>query len=71
MVGIVGCRWSCNIWLRLATVPLRAPEGLEEGDRDQAAGVGKRRIAGFIPIRVVLAADDVEKVSTGETQLLI
>lgn len=52
----------------LGAVALGAAEHLEIGDGDQAAGVGQGGIAGLVPVGVVLAADDVEKIALGKGQ---
>lgn len=54
----------------LGTVSLCAAEGLKKGDGDEAARVGQGGVAGLVPVRVRLAADDVEEVAAREAQLL-
>ncbi len=68
MVGVFG--GARAVWLGLAAVALVAPEGLEEADRDQAAGVRQRGVACLVPVLVVLATDDVKEVAAREAQLL-
>ncbi|EFE38731.1 hypothetical protein TRV_06605 [Trichophyton verrucosum HKI 0517] len=54
----------------VSAVPLVLADDLEEGDGDEAAGVGEERVAGLVPVLVVLSADDVEEVSLAEGELL-
>ena len=41
-------------------------DNLEKGDGDEAPGVGDEGIAGFVPVGVVLPADDVKEVALTE-----
>ena len=55
----------------MAAVSFCSAECLEESNRHEATSVGKGRVAGLVPIGIVFAANDVEKVASRETQLLI
>lgn len=61
---------ACAVWLRLAAVALVAPKSLEESNRDKSAGIGQRGVAGLVPVWVIFATDNMEKVAARETQLL-
>lgn len=54
-----------------AAVALVLADNLEEGHGDEAAGVGDQRIAGLVPIGVVLATDYVEEVALSKGQFLV
>lgn len=68
--GLGGGGWSDAGALGLGAVSLGSAQGLEEGDGHQAAGVGQGWVACFVPVGVVLAADNVKEVASGEAQLL-
>jgi hypothetical protein len=50
-------------FIRLPTISLCLAEGLEESHGDEASRIGHRRIAGLVPIRIVLAANNVKEVA--------
>lgn len=63
----------CSLWaatVRLLAVPLSLAQRLEKGHGHKTPRIRQRRIASLVPVRIVLAADDVEKVAFGEAQLL-
>lgn len=70
MIGVLGRRSAGRRTIRLSTVSLCPAECLEEGDRDEAPGVRERGVACLVPVGVVLSADDVEEVTSGEAELL-
>lgn len=69
LVGVMVMQ-VCRRVDRVSAVPLVLADDLEEGDWDEAAGVGEERVAGLVPVLVVLSADDVEEVSLAERELL-
>lgn len=52
------------------TIPFVFADDFEERDGDEAAGVRDERIAGFVPVGVVLSADHVEEIALAEGQFL-
>lgn len=54
----------------LGAVALGTAKCLKESHRDKAARIGQGRVAGFVPVLVMLATNDVKKVAAGETQFL-
>lgn len=69
MVWVLVCsRWAATI--RLLAVPLSLAQRLEKGYGHETPRIRQRRIASLVPVRIVLAADDVEKIAFGEAQLL-
>lgn len=53
-----------------ATVSAGFANDLEKGDRHQPPRTRDERVAGFVPIRIVLPADDVKEVTLAEGQFL-
>jgi hypothetical protein len=54
----------------LTAVPLGTSQSLKECDGHQAPSVGQSRIAGLVPVRVVLTTDYMEEVATRKPELL-
>lgn len=55
---------------RMETVSLVFADNLEKGHRHQPPSSRDQRIAGFVPVQGVLAADDVKKVALAEGEFL-
>ena len=55
---------------RMETVSLVFADNLEKGHGHQPPGSRDQRIAGFVPVQGVLAADDVKKVALAEGEFL-
>ena len=51
-------------------MPLGLPNMLKVCHRDESASVWYQRIAGFVPVRIVLSADNMEEVAFCETEFL-
>lgn len=60
---------SAHLWLRSA-VALGSPKRLEIRDGDKTAGVWEGGIAGFVPVLVVFASDDMKEVAAGKAEFL-
>lgn len=65
MVAVAG-----GVAVATAAVSAGFANNLEEGDGYQPPGTRDKRVAGFVPILVVLPADDVKEVSLAERQFL-
>ena len=55
---------------RTPTIAFVLADNLEEGNGHEAAGTGDERVAGLVPVVVVLTADDVKEVALAEGQFL-
>ena len=67
----MGCNnIACARPFRASTLPLGLPDMLKVCHRDESASVWYQRIAGFIPVRIVLSADNMEEVAFCETEFL-
>lgn len=55
---------------RCDTVSLRFADDFEEGYRNQPPSGRDKGIARFVPVQVVLSADNVEEISLAEAQFL-
>ena len=51
-------------------MPLGLANMLKVCHRDESASVWYQRIAGFVPVRIVLSADNMEEVAFCETKFL-
>jgi len=47
----------------ICALPFGSAESLEEGDGDKATSIGEGWIASFVPFRIILPSNDMEKVS--------
>ena len=54
----------------MGAVPLCATESLEKSYRYETTCIGQSWVAGFVPISVVLAPDNVEEVASRKAELL-
>jgi hypothetical protein len=54
----------------LRTISLGTAKGLEESDGHETSGVRKSWIACFVPVLIVFAADNVEKVASRKAEFL-
>lgn len=70
VVGIVGGTRRGSTDVGIGTVALRTAEGLEVGDGHKASGVWQGRVAGFIPVVIILSTNDVEEIAPREAELL-
>lgn len=52
------------------TIPLVFADNLKKGDGHKPPSTRDQRIARFVPIRIVLPADNVEEISLAECQFL-
>lgn len=53
--------------VRLATVPFGTSKSLEECYRNKTASIRKSWIAGFVPVGIIFAANNMEKIAARET----
>ena len=67
---LLGYNVACARRCRSTTLPFSLANDLEVCYWNKAASRWYQRVAGFIPVGVVLATDDMEKVAFGECQLL-
>lgn len=54
----------------LCTISLGSAKGLEEGYRHETSGVRKSWVACFVPVVIVFATDNVEKIASRKAEFL-
>lgn len=64
---VVCCRRAA---VGLSAVSLGSAECLEKCDGDQTTGIWEGRVTGLVPVLVILAANNVEKIAAGKAELL-
>lgn len=71
VAGVVeGDGVACSRRGRARALSFCLADDFEVGDRNETASVGYQRVAGFVPIIVVLSTDNVEEVAFGKGKLL-